>query len=68
MPPTWEQLVADWATDNGIGLTGAILQLSGTPGWLEAKQRCRDGAAEKVVRHLLDAALAATGYKHQTKD
>jgi len=43
-------------------LSDAILQLSGTPGWFEAKQRYAARATEKVVRHLLDAALAAIGH------
>ena len=61
MPDTWENFVADWATDRSLCRTDAIVRLSGTPLWIEARMRHASGASERVCRMLLDDALAHTG-------
>ena len=55
------RIVCDWASGKGISRTNAIVALSGTPHWMEARRRHRGGATEKVVRYLLSASLAGSG-------
>jgi len=61
MPDTWNNLVADWATDRGHPLTDVTVRLLGTPLWVEARLRHAAGASDTVCRMLLDHALAHTG-------
>ncbi len=61
MAKPWEQLVADWATDNGIPLNSAIIGLSGTRAWLAARASHKANATEKEVRYNLSLALAQGG-------
>jgi len=61
MPDTWENFVADWATDRGLCRTDVIARLSGTPLWAKARIHHETGAREKDCQSLLDQALASIG-------
>jgi len=55
------KIVADWSVDNGISSSDAVICLSGTKAWAEARQRHKAGGTDQVVRYLLSAALAEVG-------
>jgi len=52
----WDQIFANWATDRGHSVTAAAFRVLGTPYYIEARERFKAGASEKVIRSLLDKA------------
>jgi hypothetical protein len=62
------RLVANWATDAGLGRDAALIALGATTAFLEARQKHRAGATEQTVRSLLSAALAGTGMAPHATD
>lgn len=63
MPTAWDNLLADWATDNALEVSSAVMRLNGTPYWMEARRLFAVGAPPSQVRAALDAALAGSGMK-----
>jgi len=58
---SWDTILANWATDAGLGHDDALLHLGATSAFLEARRQCKAGASERVVRLQLDLALADVG-------
>jgi len=58
---SWDTILANWATDAGLGHDAALLHLGGTMAFLEARWQHKAGASERVVRLQLDEALRDVG-------
>ncbi len=63
MPDTWEIFVGNWATDHGIPLSEAVVNLSGTEAWMRARRLHAGGGDEGLVRALLNIARGEHGKK-----
>ena len=54
----FHDLVARWACARGMTGTDAIIQLSGRPAFLKAKERAHEGGSDRVVEQMLDQAFS----------
>ena len=59
--PTFDAILANWATDAGLGHDSALIALGATSSFLEARRQYGTGASERVVRMQLDKALHDVG-------
>ena len=57
----WDATFAAWAADAHLPHDAALIALGATSAFLEARERHRAGATEKVVHYLLSQALSAAG-------
>jgi len=58
---TFDAILANWATDAGLGHDSALVALGATSAFLEARRQHKAGASERVVRLQLDLALSDVG-------
>jgi len=59
--PTFDAILANWATDAGLGHDSALIALGATSAFLKARRLCKAGASEREVRMQLDKALHDVG-------